>query len=200
MGQSSKLFSNEDMVYYAQCCCCFKSKTGAKIISILGLIFSSLSIIGNVIGLATNHQAWIVKFGLPLAQSVQTVTLEVIYLGYALITIGQIAYLAMFAMLFHGIKKERHGFMLPFLVFDMISLVISTIWIGIGIAMGIYAMILVRQFVFLIVLSMILQLLFLAFGYYLWDVIKSVYQDIKQSNEEASVVMPMTQYGEKEAV
>ena len=113
------------MVYYAQCCCCFKSKTGAKIISILGLIFSSLSIIGNVIGLATNHQAWILKIGLPLAVSVQTITTEVIYLGYALITIGQIAYLAMFAMLFHGIKKERHGFMLPFLVFDMISLVVS---------------------------------------------------------------------------
>merc|ERR1712062_545852 len=197
MGQSSKLFSNEEMVYYAQCCCCFKSKTGAKIISILGLIFSSLSIIGNVIGLATNHQAWILKIGLPLAVSVQTITTEVIYLGYALITIGQIAYLAMFAMLFHGIKKERHGFMLPFLVFDMISLVISTIWIGIGIAMGIYAMILVRAFLFLLFLTIILELLFLAFGYYLWDVIKSVYQDIKQSNEEAAVVMPMTQYGEK---
>merc|ERR1712062_427088 len=197
MGQSSKLFSNEEMVYYAQCCCCFKSKIGAKIISILGLIFSSLSIIGNVIGLTTNHQAWIVKIGLPLAVSVQTITTEVIYLGYALITIGQIAYLAMFAMLFHGIKTERHGFMMPFLVFDMISLIISTIWIGIGIAMGIYAMILVRQFVFLVVLTIILELLFLAFGYYLWDVIKSVYQDIKQSNEEAAVVMPMTQYGEK---
>ena len=115
----------EKMVYYAQCCCCFTSKTGAKIISILGLIFSSLSIIGNVIGLATNPQAWILRIGLPLAVSVQTITTEVIYLGYALITIGQIAYLAMFAMLFHGIKKERHGFMLPFLVFDMISLVVS---------------------------------------------------------------------------
>ena len=61
-------------------------------------------------------------------------------------------------------------------------------------------MILVQQFVFLLVLTIILQLLFLAFGYYLWDVIKSVYQDIKQSNEEGAVVMPMTQYGQKEAV
>ena len=84
--------------------------------------------------------------------------------------------------------------------FNFFRLQISTIWIGIGIAYSIYAMILVQQFVFLLVLTIILQLLFLAFGYYLWDVIKSVYQDIKQSNEEGAVVMPMTQYGQKEAV
>ena len=84
--------------------------------------------------------------------------------------------------------------------FNFFRLQISTIWIGIGIAMGIYAMILVRAFLWQVVVSMIIQLLFLAFGYYLWDVIKSVYQDIKQSNEEGAVVMPMTQYGQKEAV
>ena len=123
--QWSKLFSNEEMVYYAQCCCCFKSKTGAKIISILGLIFSSLTLIANIIGLAINPQAWVLKIGIRLAVSVNSLTAEVIYLGYALVTIGQIGYLAMFAMLFHGIKKERHGFMLPFLLFDMISLVVS---------------------------------------------------------------------------
>ena len=115
----------EKMVYYAQCCCCFTSKTGAKIISILGLIFSSLTLIANIIGLAINPQAWVLKIGIRLAVSVNSLTAEVIYLGYALVTIGQIGYLAMFAMLFHGIKTERHGFMMPFLVFDMISLVVS---------------------------------------------------------------------------
>ena len=56
---------------------------------------------------------------------VKDVTWTYFILGFALVTIAQVGYLAMFAMLFHGIKEDRHGFMLPFLIFGMISLVVS---------------------------------------------------------------------------
>ena len=56
---------------------------------------------------------------------VKDVTWTYFILGFALVTIAQVGYLAMFAMLFHGIKEDRHGFMLPVLIFGMISLVVS---------------------------------------------------------------------------
>ena len=113
------------MVYYENCCFCFKSKTGAKIIAILGLVFGSLSILGNIIGLFVHSWAWLGIIGGPIALQIGVLNVHVFILFYALVTLCEIGYLAIFAMLFHGVKNEKHGFLVPFLVFHMISLVVS---------------------------------------------------------------------------
>ena len=114
---------HEKMVNDAKC----RNKTGAKIISILGLIATSMTIIGNIIGGLINGQQWllIVIGHISATFGIKDVTWTYVVLGFAVVTIAQVGYLAMFAMLFHGIKKDRHGFMLPFLIFGMISLVVS---------------------------------------------------------------------------
>ena len=48
----------EKMVNDAKC----RDKTGAKIISILGLIATSLTIIGNIIGGLINGQEWLLSW------------------------------------------------------------------------------------------------------------------------------------------
>ena len=116
------------MVYYENCCFCFKSKTGAKIIAILGLVFACLAILANIIGLLV-HQlgplGWVATIGGSIAIQIGVLNVYVYIVFYALGTLCQIGYLAIFALLFHGVKKERHGLLVPFLVFHMISLVVS---------------------------------------------------------------------------
>jgi len=185
------------MVYYENCCFCFKSKTGAKIIAILGLVFGSLSILGNIIGLFVHSWAWLGIIGGPIALQIGVLNVHVFILFYALVTLCEIGYLAIFAMLFHGVKNEKHGFLVPFLVFHMISLVIYTIWTGLAIINGIRILAALRVFAWKILGYWIIELLSLAFGYYVWDVVRSVYRDIKQSAEAPAVVMPMDQYGQK---
>merc|ERR1712062_452458 len=114
------------MVYYENCCFCFKSKTGAKIIAILGLVFACLAILANIIGLLVHSGlGWVGTIGGSIAIQIGVFNFVGFFVFYALVTLCQIGYLAIFALLFHGVKKERHGLLVPFLVFHMISLVVS---------------------------------------------------------------------------
>merc|ERR1712062_449440 len=186
------------MVYYENCCFCFKSKTGAKIIAILGLVFAGLAILANIIGLLVHSGlGWVGTIGGSIAIQIGVFNFVGFFVFYALVTLCQIGYLAIFAMLFHGVKNEKHGFLVPFLVFHMISLVIYTIWTGLAIINGIRILAALRVFAWKILGYWIIELLSLAFGYYVWDVVRSVYRDIKQSAEAPAVVMPMDQYGQK---
>ena len=122
------------MVYYGnRFFFCFKSKTEVKIIAILGLIFSSLSILANIIGVIKYQETWLTFIGGLIAAQIGALTFPLerpwsgllIILFYALVTLCQLGYLAAFAMLFHGVKKEKHRFIVSFLVFHIISLVVS---------------------------------------------------------------------------
>lgn len=186
------------MVYYENCCFCFKSKTGAKIIAILGLVFACLAILANIIGLLVHSGlGWVGTIGGSIAIQIGVFNFVGFFVFYALVTLCQIGYLAIFALLFHGVKNEKHGFLVPFLVFHMISLVIYTIWTGLAIINGIRILAALRVFSWKILGYWIIELLSLAFGYYVWDVVRSVYRDITQSAEAPAVVMPMDQYGQK---
>ena len=126
------------MVYYANCCFAFKNTTGAKIIAILGTIFTGLGVIGTTIAFGVIvgfdiHIGALSESGTSLTDRVQipyTLRGEHVFQSQVWMVFGwaiavQALYLAGFAMLFNGIRKASGDLIFPFLVIDMIGLLVS---------------------------------------------------------------------------
>ena len=128
------------MVYYTHCCYALKSKTAAKTMAILGVIFTGLSLLGTSIAFGVIIQQDI-HIG-ELSENSTSVLTDVLEIPYTLSgeyhfksqvwivfqwTIAvQALYLTIFAMLLNGIEKASCNLMFPFLVIDMIGLFVST--------------------------------------------------------------------------
>ena len=96
-----------------------------------------------------------------------------------------------------GLRQQIYLQYVLLIISKLFCLQIYTIWTGLAIINGIRILAALRVFAWKILGYWIIELLSLAFGYYVWDVVRSVYRDIKQSAEAPAVVMPMDQYGQK---
>merc|ERR1711976_652755 len=150
----------------------FQNTTGAKIIAILGTIFTGLGVIGTTIAFGVIvgfdiHIGALSESGTSLTDRVKipyTLRGEHDFQSQVWMVFGwaiavQALYLAGFAMLLNGIRKASGDLIFPFLVIDMIGLLLAT---------GITAW-------------FIVVLICLAFGFYLWDVVYSVFKDFRNS-------------------
>ena len=116
------------MVYYENCCFCMKSKTGAKVIAILGIVFNSLALIAGSIAYGVfyddlyNLASFEESLGPPgfNFESLKTINILV---GVCITVF--VLWIAFCYLFLHGIEKRRHIFMLPFLIFKMIVIVVS---------------------------------------------------------------------------
>ena len=104
------------MVYYTNCFCC-KSKTGAKILAIFGIVYNSLYIIfiGSIF--------YVVYDKLPNEETFRSY-INAFFGVYIVIILTWISFCA---VLLHGINKKKKDFLKPWLIFDMIGLAVSKI-------------------------------------------------------------------------
>ena len=112
------------MVYYTNCCFCIKSKTGAKVLAILGIVLSTLSILSSSIYYGLYYDElhdprivygnWIWKF------------IDAIY-GVSIVI--NLMWISFDVLLLYGINKNKKDFLLPWMIFEMIALVVSKIQI-----------------------------------------------------------------------
>ena len=116
------------MVYYTNCFCC-KSRIGAKILAILGFIFSSLVfftivvgyglLYGELHGLRTRNQ-----FG-PLVQEIVTLLDGYIDAVFAIIFVFCLFWITSCILLLLGINMKQKNFFLPWLILHMIGFIVS---------------------------------------------------------------------------
>ena len=109
------------MVYYTNCFCC-KSKTGAQFLAILGILYNSLYIIfiGSIfygVNYDKLHRCRMRKKLGPFAPYINAI-LEVFIVII-------LAWISCCALLLHGINKKKKDLLKPWLIFDMIRLVVS---------------------------------------------------------------------------
>ena len=85
-------------------------------------------------------------------------------------------YVTVYACLVHGVRKRRHGFILPWLVVHMIAIVVSFV---LTIASLVIAVINIDRLAFG---YFTLHMLVIAIMYYFWVVVRSEYFVIKEAN------------------
>merc|ERR1711879_588190 len=86
-------------------------------------------------------------------------------------------------LLLVGIEKSKHGLMLPWMVLDMIGLVLCTIAVFVCFVITIGLIEYAPQ----IILCYLFYGIILAIGFYFWDVIFSVYRDIKKEKPNSEI-------------
>ena len=121
------------MVYYKKCCCCLKSKVGAKVIGWLYLIGSVLSLISVIIRFALTYQNLRIAshhayrhelFGSEALYKIIQNYITVWFAGYLIVDCVWIGFCVLFLL---GIHKGNHCMMLPWMILNMIGLVVSVI-------------------------------------------------------------------------
>lgn len=177
--------------YKKFCCCCCNVVTCAKVFAILGLIAGAIHLVYTLLAaLGVGNLAARYIFNLIYSvpsfyDIIQTVGATVFLWGSVVISA---IWMIPDALMLLGINKNRPGFMLPWLIMKMIYLVIFTIWSIVAIALlittiGVYNN--DRQSrgtaTGLVVMVVILAI-FNALGYYIWDIVKSAYKQIKEEN------------------
>ena len=193
------------MVYYRNCFCC-KSRIGAKILAILGFIFSSLVfftivvgyglLYGELHGLRTRNQ-----FG-PLVQEIVTLLDGYIDAVFAIIFVFCLFWITSCILLLLGINMKQKNFFLPWLILHMIGFIVSKNLkflelmknrffqlYAIGILAHVITSIPYIPYVPIILVAYFINGLILAFLFYCWDVVYSVYSDVKK--EEVNSELPM---------
>jgi len=110
------------MVYYTNCCC-FEAKTGAKIIAILGIVFSALYVLfGSIfygVYYDTLHGYQMREQLGPLGPYIDAI--------FGVSVVIYLKWITFCALLLHGINEKKKDFLLPWMIFEMIGLVVSKI-------------------------------------------------------------------------
>jgi len=196
--------------------------TCAKIIAILGLIAGVFNIVYALLGalgvgsLGYRYVGTLSKIG-SIYEIIHIVGLATFLWGSVIATA---IWTIPDALMLHGINRNRPGFLLPWLIMKMILLVIITIWSVVAIAMfaltigvvngldrndltnligdsqnqdleNLFRNIQGGTTVGLIILAVVLAISN-ALGYYIWDIVKSAYKQIKEENRTNQHAYEMT--------
>lgn len=171
------------MVYYTNCCC-FEAKTGAKIIAILGIVFSALYVLfGSIfygVYYDTLHGYQMREQLGPLGPYIDAI--------FGVSVVIYLKWISFCALLLHGINEKKKDFLLPWMIFEMIGLVLVTIGVFASVIMTIKYV----TYVPIVLLYYLFYALILAFGFYCWDVVYSVYRDLKKEENETAMPMKFT--------
>ena len=126
------------MVYYTNCCCCFKTKAGVKFIAILGLFINASHIlIGHI---PYTIYANFLRHGHPQNENEQYGLILKLMNSYSrgfeshdyVSIVGAVSTLigiTCCVLLLYGIHKKRRSFFLPWLVGQMVANLVSVIQI-----------------------------------------------------------------------
>jgi hypothetical protein len=190
------------MPRYGKCCRCFSARTGALILAILGIGGAGFGIISDSVGLGVVRpqlddmldqvkeasmnefeQAGEPQDMRPYYESYWNqldMTKDLLPYIFVVQIVGSIFNLAINGSMLYGITKNSAYMILPWLVMCMIGLVAYTI-----ISAGGFIVLCVAAtggvlsgLIFIAIMTPIL-----AFGYYLWCVVQSVYLDIKEGDK-----------------
>jgi len=101
------------------------------------------------------------------------------------------------ALMLHGIVKRKPGFLIPWLVFSILTLLVSTtlpisLLIYMASSLGFYITYytIADYGLGVFMFSTIFYGLFLVFGFYIWDVVRSAYKQIKEEDKSNQLVLP----------
>jgi len=154
------------------------------VLAILGIVFSALSILfGSIlygVYYDTLHGYRMREQLGPLGPFIDAIV------GVSIVI--YLTWISFCALLLHGIKKKKKDFLLPWMIFEMIGLVLYTI----GIFAEVIMTIKIVPYAPIILLQYLLYGLILAFGFYCWDVVYSVYRDLKKEENETALPMKFT--------
>jgi len=157
--------------------------TCSKVFAIIGLIVGILSVISGFLslaGAATFYVRWLVRLphGLNMLASLG-------YYGLICLSIViEVAWIIPDVLLLVGISKKKPGFMMVWLVVKMIELVLFTIYSAVSIIILLYYIgFMTSSAIGVVIYTVALFALANALGYYLWDIVKSAYKQIKEENE-----------------
>merc|ERR1711971_1066381 len=174
------------ITYNKFCCCCCNVLTCSKVFAIIGLIGGILNVISGFLSLAGTFATFdqLLYFSIPYAARLGHVGTLVVSI------VISVVWMIPDACLLYGISKKKPGFMMVWLVVKMILLVLWTILSVLIIIVLSVADELIfgsgryqNHFVILIVIYAIILAVLNALGYYLWDIVKSAYKQIKEENE-----------------
>jgi len=185
------------LCYPRTCCCCISPRNASIILAVLGI----LSHIGDIIQSATGgsmlnqivvNSYVLLPEGAQENEQLQNALLTWVGMArYAMITsaIFSVIYLIIDVLLIYGVIKNKHGFMLPWLILYGIYFVISTIVLGIFILVALGVMIYLwtlgeAGFGFL---CLFFALLFFGWIMLTWHYLASVrthYYELKERNDE----------------
>lgn len=149
-------------------CGCATARTGVLIIAMIGIVVSGISILSESISLGYIRQIRDAPIDLHLA-----VVSDIV---------GHVINGIISGCLLYGANNDKYLMVMPWLIFGMIRLVIYTFgfvilfislivaygWSGLG--YGILLILLVSPF--------------LAFGFYCWALVQSVYMDMRKENDQ----------------
>merc|ERR1711971_1325100 len=177
------------ITYNKFCCCCCNVVTCSKVFAIIGLIGGILNVISGFLSLAGIFATFdqLLYFSIPYADRLGHVGILVVSI------VISVVWMIPDACLLYGILKKKPGFMMVWLVIKMILLVLWTILsvliiIFLSVAdelifgSGRYQNLSHGDVILIVIYAIILAVLN-ALGYYLWDIVKSAYKQIKEENE-----------------
>merc|ERR1711935_536442 len=175
------------ITYKKFCCCCCNVVTCSKVFAILGLIGGILNMISAFLSLARAA-----VFYNQLLARIPTITSLENSLGYYglfwILIVISVVWMIPDVLLLVGISKKKPGYMMVWLVIRMILLVLFTIYSAVSIFVFLAVVVQYRSggrggsaIGLVIYTAAILALLYI--GYYLWDIVKSAYKQIKEENE-----------------
>lgn len=200
--------------YKKFCCCCCNVVTCAKVIAILSLIAGAINLISgllSIIGVGRIVVTYIRIFaGNPVFEGIFSNIGLYPFLWISVIL--TLVWMIPDALLLYGINKTKPGFMMPWLVLKMILLVLCTILSVAVVILGAVGIELVNQLqrssfdqnrqqienlqilqgvaTIMVVVWAVVLTLANALGYYLWDIVKSAYKQIKEENETNQHAVP----------
>jgi len=177
------------ITYKKFCGCCCNIVRAAKILAVFELIFGALALM-----VALAFFPYLDKYfkgdyddqnyeHLPnIVSIITTIVVEALFI----ITT---------ALKLYGLKKRRPGYILPWLIFNMICLVLSIIaticiLVSFGIFMEFYERNSIGMVIGVVFIAAIAYGLAFAFFFYIWDVVKSAYKQIKEENESNQLTYP----------
>merc|ERR1711971_1109713 len=171
------------ITYNKFCCCCCNVVTCSKVFAIIGLIGGILNVISGFLSLAGTFATFdqLLYFSIPYAARLGHVGTLVVSI------VISVVWMIPDACLLYGISKKKPGFMMVWLVVKMILLVLWTI-LSVLILMSLGDELLGPQNrgqggAFFLLIYVIILAVLNALGYYLWDIVKSAYKQIKEENE-----------------
>jgi hypothetical protein len=158
------------MPRFETCCGCATARTGVVIIAILGILGSGMAILTGLISLGYVRQA-------QDARLLQDAPMDPHDLLVSNI-VGNVINGIISGFLLYGVDNDKYLMIMPWLVFCMIQLAGATFGLVIGFI--VLCVVLGWSGLGYGVILVVLVAPFLAFGYYLWTVVQSVYLDIKE--------------------
>ncbi len=183
-GIQKVLKGNKKMAVLVDSCCCFSLHTGCKILAILGLISGTIQIGTAIFFLSISpsieraikgyHETHFIN---DLARDWERSMDSYYAINGACLVIGFL-YIAVNSCLLHGIRKQRHGLLLPWLYVYLVSITVCLVlaiflYLGV-ISFGVFARPMIGSAFFLCCF---------------WNVVRSQYfaiEDAKAGNANVS--------------